>query len=313
MVDVRVVSWNTFLVPYLAEERTQRLRNMMSALLELRPLPDVICLQELFFQKYVRMVAEVLSVSYHICDGAKTKAYPPWFLPGANIGGLFYSIRKTGLLTLVRNCWNLECATLKYFSAEAPDWKFWQGDGYVDKGYQWTQLTNQDTGERFGIVNTHLQAYDGYDRIREKQLTQIARRIAGPSVVMPVLIVGDFNAKEDSRVFRFMTERLRWKYLSQDSAYVCSNGVSLPLRATGTVDHVFGVGRAFHPTGVSSVSICNRRKAKPFSDHDGVVIDITLPNASETAARYARLWKQTMTRRALPLHLVTLWRALKAI
>ncbi len=313
MANIRIVTWNVFLVPYLADKRTSRLSNVIACIKDLDPLPDVICLQEVFFPKHARAIKDALSSAYTVCDVATKKAYPPWFVPGANVGGLFYSIRRSGLLTLVKKTWAVECIKLKHFSSEAPDWKFWEGDGYADKGYLWSVLTHRETGRRIGVVNTHLQAYGAYEQVREKQIGQMAKHVAGISAVMPVVIAGDLNTTENEPLFQRVINKLHWRHISEESTNGCVGGVMTPLRGARAVDHVFIADARRTSIQTRAVSICNRKKAKPYSNHDGVLVDITFPDASRIEKHLATLWKQALTRRSLPSHLWRLWRTFRAL
>lgn len=313
MVDTRILSWNLFLVPYLAEQRTERTRRIAGRIHELTPLPDIVCLQEVFFPKHARILKEILAPRYTPCDLAKHKAYPPWFLPGANIGGLFYDIRRSGLLTLVSDTWEIERAKMQYFSHEASELKVWQGDGYADKGFLWTILVHRSTGTRICTVNTHLQAYAEHQHVRLKQLGEIWKRMKSIACIMPVFIAGDMNAKDGSEELELVTKRFGWRVLSSASGSACDASVLTPLRGERGVDHVFVVGRGSEHISAVSASICNIKKAKPFSDHDAVVVDATLPNGTASGELIRRLWTEVISRRRLPMQLFRLWNAVRGI
>lgn len=313
MADIRILSWNLFLVPYLAEDRTKRVGRVIQHIHSLGQVPDFLCFQEVFFPKHANMIKRDFASAYQACDLAKRKAYPPWFLPGPNIGGIFYDIRRSGLLTLVSDAWMVESARLQYYNAEASEFKFWEGDGYADKGFLWSILSHRQLGIRMCVVNTHLQAYKDYDRIREKQLDQLWKRLSPVAQVMPVFISGDFNAKKGGSLLQIATRKYGWRLLSEDSAYHCEESALTPLRGERGVDHIFVVGDGMTPLRATSVSICNLKSAKPYSDHDGVVVDIALSDIEETTQHVSRLWRQAVTRRLLPLHLARLWREMKRI
>lgn len=311
MADIRMLSWNLFLVPYLASDRTKRVARVITHIRSLGSVPDILCFQEVFFPKHASMIKRSFAGTYQACDLAKRKAYPPWFLPGPNIGGIFYDIRRSGLLTLVSDAWIVESARLQYYNAEASEFKFWEGDGYADKGFLWSILSHRSLGIRMCVVNTHLQAYKEYDRIREKQLDQLWKRMSPIARVMPVFIAGDFNAKKGGTLLQIATRKYGWRLLSEESAYHCEESALTPMRGERSVDHVFVVGDYPSPVRATSLSICNVKAAKPYSNHDGVMVDVALADIEQSTQHITKLWQQTTTRRSLPLHLWKLWKAFK--
>ncbi|MEN8160383.1 MAG: hypothetical protein ABFS41_09970, partial [Myxococcota bacterium] len=156
--QLRLVSWNvhgTSVAPRIRE----RLDAVTGAVLAREP--GLVLLQEVWRPRDADRLTERFAREGYAAVGVPA-------------GGLL--MRTAGLLAFVhqRAGWRASAARFHEFSAEASDWKVWEGDGLGDKGVQ--GFTVSRDGLAFDVLHTHLQAaYEegGYTEVRRAQLREL--------------------------------------------------------------------------------------------------------------------------------------------
>lgn len=73
---------------------------------------------------------------------------------------------------------------------------FYTGDGAVPRIVSWVKLQDKRSGRQFVVLNTHWEWQDAAARQQSAQL--IRRQITHLAKGLPVVLLGDFNAPEDS-------------------------------------------------------------------------------------------------------------------
>jgi endonuclease/exonuclease/phosphatase family metal-dependent hydrolase len=299
-IDLRLVSWNLHGTPLGSERRRRRMRAAAQAMVTLTPPPNLVLLQEVFLPADAARIERHLGVRFRRVDGIPLKAFPPWFLPLLNLGGLWWSIRRGGLLAFVDDTWEVLGSAFEPFDAEDWEIKLWRGDGYADKGFHRLHLRHRPSGQPLVVLNTHLQSGRTYEDIRAAQLAQLRRAIAAIPVGVPVVIAGDFNVRPTSALYRALTEDLGWRDLT---VAVPNCGTEFDRAAAGRWrDYVFLRADGGWGGHAEVGLICNRKRDRPYSDHHGVDARIRLrPQASAAlplATVAAQVWQGPATRRA---------------
>jgi endonuclease/exonuclease/phosphatase family metal-dependent hydrolase len=221
---------------------------------------------------------------------------------GVPLGGLL--MRKAGLLAFVdtRAGWRADAARFHEFSAEASDWKVWEGDGLGDKGVQ--GFTVSCEGLAFDVLHTHLQAAyqeGGYAGVRRAQLKEL-RALVATVTGRPVLVAGDLNTAPDEAAWEEMADL---RDLTAELRASCACGTSVP--GVGETSRWIDYLLAHVPSGwdlEAKLSLLrSQRPDVPYSDHQGLdaVFRIAAPPSvpSLSALAAARLAGGPTTRREL--------------
>jgi endonuclease/exonuclease/phosphatase family metal-dependent hydrolase len=221
---------------------------------------------------------------------------------GVPVGGLL--MRKAGLLAFVhaRAGWRAGAARFHEFTAEASEWKVWEGDGLGDKGVQGFEVSRE--GVAFDVLHTHLQApyqEGGYAEIRRAQLRELRALVAAVES-RPVLVAGDLNTAPDEPAWEEMADL---RDLTAELRASCECGTSVPEEgeASSWIDYLL----AQVPNGwelEAKLSLLRSQKPDvPYSDHQGIdaVLRIEAPPAAPalSALVAARLAAGPTTRREL--------------
>lgn len=188
-IEVRVVSYNAYLVPVTAPARAQRLEALPAKLSELRP--DVVMLQEVW--------AEADSASLErsfreqgLAHVRRSASARPFAYGGA------------GLLLASR--FPISADTLHGFELGRRPHTPYHLDWIGKKGAQDVRIETPLGPVRF--VNTHLQASyatGDYESVRVAQSLELADWLRDDS--LPLVLGGDFNARPDWPSCRLLRER----------------------------------------------------------------------------------------------------------
>lgn len=253
---LRLISWNLH-GPPPAPRIIPRLRAVAREIA--RRAPDVVLLQELWTQVQSNLISRRLP-DYERVD-------PPtrgW-------------LRTAGLMTLVsRSSAELRVVGSRFESylAHAPAWKLWEGDGLSQKGILTVDLTRGS--ERLSVTNTHLQASygpGGYPRIRAAQLEQLRAALAREPKGVPTLVGGDLNTRPQENLWgelRNETLDLTRRYRER-----CDCGTS--VGGGSWIDYVLARrDPAWSIEAIRVDRILSRRRDDPYSDHQGLDLEIEL-------------------------------------
>jgi hypothetical protein len=122
----------------------RRIERVARLLLSREPGPDLILLQEVWFEKDAKHIEKALGGTYErIRDSEVVTSHLGWA----------FGFRRGGLLAFLngRSRWKVPDTSLfKEYAAHAPKWRFWQGDGLSGKGIQRFDL--QQPGCRVVVV-----------------------------------------------------------------------------------------------------------------------------------------------------------------
>lgn len=278
-MKLRVVCWNLHGVPLGAPRRARRMKAAARRIHDLRPWPDVILLQEVFLPADAGILRKHLGAHYQLVDDMPRRAYPPWFLPFLNLGGLFLRFRKSGLLAFVHRDW--EVAGSRFVEFRTQDWeiKLWDGDGYADKGFHRLDLRHRRKGTRLCVFNTHTQSRRRQHRIRAAQIAQLGAAAAGVDRTVPVILAGDFNVRPREPLYDVMTRDLGWIDLtrgmtacSERLGFTKSGGEKIGRRR----DYVFARRGGGWTFAARARFICNFADDVPYSDHHGIDAEVSL-------------------------------------
>jgi endonuclease/exonuclease/phosphatase family metal-dependent hydrolase len=261
---LRLISWNLHALPFIGRNVEQRMRRAAGALIE--HAPDVVLLQEIWTANALRVFERALGDSYAVLIGENGH--------GRHCGGLLTLINKT--------TWSVEGrARFTPFDAQAPAWRFWEGDGLMKKGALVAIAKHVETSREARFVNTHLQSQYGYfhtaDGALRARLAYLPERIAQLRQL-------ELLAQDDGRLVMiggdFNTEPHEWPALQLPSSW---QDLSAPLRLSGEratyiektgptawYDYVF----ASRPVEAEALLIRNSAVGYPYSDHHGLVIDV---------------------------------------
>ena len=324
-VNLHVVSWNLHGVPIFASLRAERMQLAARRMRAMQPSPDIILLQEIFFPCELDVVKDNIGDEFQMVDDMPLREFPPWWVPIANLAGVFMRFRKSGLVAFVNRRWEVVGSQFEEFRVHDYEFKLWEGDGYACKGMHRVDLRHREHGGRVTVFNTHTQAVRRQHEIRTAQITQIAAAAYAVDAEIPVLIAGDFNVRPEEPAYELMTGDFRWQDLTGGPIETCGARLgyaeSHREKITRRRDYVFGLSNwRWQFEGSAVEFICNLADDVPYSDHHGLNVKIELhdrrggPDVAWTeerlpvAAPLAFLAAQTLrgpsTRRAWLLALV---------
>jgi hypothetical protein len=266
---------------------SERLRVIAGAVLAREP--GVVLLQEVWRPRDAAWLGERFGR-----EGYETVGVP--------FGGLL--MRKAGLLAFVdtRAGWRAGAARFHEFSAEASDWKVWEGDGLGDKGVQGFTVLRE--GLAFEVLHTHLQAAyqeGGYAEVRRAQLKELRALVAAVKG-RPVLVAGDLNTAPDEAAWEEMADL---RDLTAGLRASCECGTSVP--DAGETSRWIDYLLAHVPSGwdlEAKLSLLrSQRPDVPYSDLQGLdaVFRIAAPPVTPSLSALAatRIAAGPTTRREL--------------
>jgi endonuclease/exonuclease/phosphatase family metal-dependent hydrolase len=177
---MKILSWNCCLPPW-ALSRKQRLTKVIAAIMDISP--DIVCLQEVFFQKD----AAVFAASLQSCDFIDFFHYKDLFIASKSRltgkrGGEFTKQGKIFSLAVL--------------------------DALYGKGWQNVQFQND--GKNISLLNAHLLsawALDsaGLQCVREKQVKEIGEIMEKGEEGK--IILGDFNFQPDTQPYNIFLKK----------------------------------------------------------------------------------------------------------
>jgi endonuclease/exonuclease/phosphatase family metal-dependent hydrolase len=283
-MHLHIVSWNLHGVPLAAPRRPGRMKLAAIRLRSMRPRPDVIVLQEIFLPSDLDVLKAHIGDDYVAVDNIPQREYPPWFLPLANLAGIFLRFRKSGLVAFVHRRWEVSDSHFEEFRVQDLEIKFWEGNGYADKGFQRLDLRHRKTGNRVSVFNTHTQSLRSQHEIRKAQVSQLAAAAYAVDRAVPVLIAGDFNVRPYEPLYPTMTRDFRWYDLTTPVA-TCGDRfgyVENPRERTARRrDYIFALANARWRFEGNARFICNFATDVPYSDHHGLDTHIEIVAESE--------------------------------
>ena len=190
-ICLKVLSWNLHGLAWpLSKDPAGRMGRVSSKLRELRP--DFILLQEVWLGSLVDRLSQALQPDWiPICIKRRS---------GGPKGGLL-------VFACASEGW-LSCSSPQFhaFTASAPIWKIWEGDGIGGKGILAVELKRG--GQRIFAVDTHLQSqYSGsnYAEIREAQLIEVREFVSNSHASLPAIVAGDFNTDSRESLYSYVT------------------------------------------------------------------------------------------------------------
>jgi endonuclease/exonuclease/phosphatase family metal-dependent hydrolase len=257
MPALRLLCWNTHLLPVLRRRNRVRRARLLSAIVGRKV--DVVCLQEVWHHEDADFLATALAEEgFDRIDG------------GGN-----HSWTLGGVVTFCRRARWAKAAPAQFheFRARASRVHVLEGDGWGRKGVLRLELSAA-TGERVTIYNTHLQAQYGRRQYREIRIAQAEElvRFCGDAET-PALLAGDFNTTPaDAPVYSIV--RARFRDLTEDTRARYRRGTYWAGRGACRewLDYVWA--RGFDRAAVALSLIENRGPDDPFSDHDGLVAEL---------------------------------------
>lgn len=166
--QIRVLCWNTWLVPFGARDLARRSEKIPEKLTGY----DIVGLQEVWRDQDRKRFVETLRDEYHVVGPESCWGH-----------------RRSGLMLLSRfpieNCWSTE------YEDESGT------DAFMNKGALYVRL-RLDDGKRLDVIVTHVQANDPFSfsapKDRERQIAALEMFIAKhKESEIPRLVMGDFN------------------------------------------------------------------------------------------------------------------------
>jgi endonuclease/exonuclease/phosphatase family metal-dependent hydrolase len=256
-----VLSWNVHGLPYpLTNNRDLRMKRIAERIEAERP--DVVALQESWPGSVGPLEAALRSYSMH---------YAPTSFGNAS-GGLIFLVRREG-------AFRADGPSLRFhpYSRYAPWYRIWEADGLAGKGALFLPVVRED-GTRVWIVNTHLQARYGtrdYRVVRRAQLRELRSWIDSLGDTQPVVIAGDLNtsARIDVVYDELDSIGIDHAFLLHESS--TTTKTYPPGSTKGWIDYVLVRPHPFTSRGNITL-IKNERKDYPYSDHNGLMLDLEL-------------------------------------
>jgi endonuclease/exonuclease/phosphatase family metal-dependent hydrolase len=276
--DLQIVSWNVHGTPFNGPMQARIGR--IGAQLEQRQ-PDLIVLQEVWFEGDARLLEEALRKNYEAYEAlAEDRGNAPGLL------NVLFGLRSGGLLAFVRrdSGWAAS-ASFRAYGAQGPAWRVFEGDGLGVKGVQTLELRKR--GNEVTIFHTHLQAQYGeerrYEEVRTGQLAELeglVQRRAAPAA----LALGDFNTAPLGRDEPLYASILKgWDDLTSELRAKCNcggtrlHGADDSPRATEAAWVDYALARRAAPVRVVHAELIRSSGIDcPFSDHHGIELHFAL-------------------------------------
>ncbi len=166
-----------------------------------------------------------------------------------------------------------------FWYSETPDVKFSKSwDAFYPRIASWTKLRDKQTKKAFFFFNTH---FDHRGEIaRQNSALVLLRKVKSITKGEPVMITGDFNARESSVAYKNLTESGELKdavHVSQAPHYGPVNTSSgffvrtQPPRAR--IDYVFVNDKVVVK---QTATLTDQQEGRYYSDHLPVVADVAI-------------------------------------
>jgi endonuclease/exonuclease/phosphatase family metal-dependent hydrolase len=277
-LPVHVITWNLHGIPSLTPGRREQ--RMKLAGDRLRSVDaDIVLLQEVFFPADLKILKKRIGPDYVLVDDVPRRAYPPWFIPIFNLGGLFMRFRRSGLAAFVHRRWQVLASRFEEYRDETSELRVWEGDGYADKGLQRIELLHHKTRRPLTVFNTHTQSLRAERKVRGRQIGQLAAAAYAVDHDVPVLVAGDFNVRPEEPLYNVMTRDFRWTDLT---TRIDGCGERLGFdevpgeKCKRRRDYIFALPSARWRLGAHARFICNIADDIPYSDHHGIEAHISI-------------------------------------
>ncbi len=261
-IQLKVLSWNLHGLAWpLSRNPSGRMDRVSAKVRELSP--DIVMLQEVWLGSYVDRLVLALQ--------------PDWIPSCVKRRG---GIPKGGLLMFVRastGCRAISVPRFHAFAASAPLWKIWEGDGLGGKGALTVEL---ECGEqRICAVNTHLQSqYSGsdYSEVREAQLVELGKVVAGFDASVPAILAGDLNT--DAREYLYSRIAALGTDLTAEARQLSNYGTTANPRdgQSEWIDYIVAANVQAWTASATLELIANQSADVPYSDHSGLFCTIRL-------------------------------------
>jgi endonuclease/exonuclease/phosphatase family metal-dependent hydrolase len=261
-ISIKLLSWNLHGLAWpLSHDPGGRMDRVAAKIRELSPA--VALLQEVWTGSNVERL---------------TRALQPDWIPicirhrgGSPTGGLLAFVSAVA-------GWRARTAPEYHpFTASAPAWKIWEGDGFAGKGVLSVELERGD--RRIRVVNAHLQAeYTGtnYTEVRRAQLIQLREVVSHFDAATPAIVAGDLNTDSAETLYSLIAA------LGTD---LTTEARALPNRGTTAnprggrpewIDYIVAANSDAWTVSTILELIENERADVPYSDHSGLFCTLTL-------------------------------------
>lgn len=258
-----VLSWNVHGLPFRSAtpRRIVRIAERIAS-----EQPDVVFLQEVWFNRYRRILARHLATAYDFVYEPRRRTRRPR-------GGLLLLIRRDSGWYAQRE------RAFTTFAARAPWYRLNEADGVSGKGILNVRLANG--GRSLLLTATHLQAQYGarvYHAERKAQLEQLMR-VIGTGSDGPHLIAGDFNTTVEEELYASHLVALGDDLTVRERERCADGGTHFDRHQARLkwIDYVFARNL---PAPTDITRIRNHAADDPYSDHDGLLLRWRLPSAA---------------------------------
>ncbi|MGE4651153.1 MAG: endonuclease/exonuclease/phosphatase family protein [Myxococcota bacterium] len=256
-MQIRLATWNLHTPPF-APRRSQRLRAAAQHLKDGPAVkPDLLLFQEIWSEDFWEELAQGLAPDYAPS------------LPGAGAR----IAARSGLASFVRrdSGWRVTGHHFEAFRSEGPLWRFWEGDGIVEKGFEIVKLRRADLP--LSLLNTHLQAQyppRHYSEVRSQQIAQIGAAVAGIPDTRLLLAGGDWNTTPGETLYPALTRFLDDLTATYRKRCGCGTFVG-EVEGSEWLDYLFARPSRQWQVRVEAVGrLESEAPDRPFSDHHGV-------------------------------------------
>jgi endonuclease/exonuclease/phosphatase family metal-dependent hydrolase len=259
-ISLKILSWNLHGLAWpLSRDPGGRMDRAGAKIRELSP--DVALLQEVWLGSHVDRL---------------TRALQPDWIPSC--------IRRRGrgpnggLITFVNASagWRARAAPQFHaFTASAPIWKVWEGDGIGGKGVLAVELERGD--QRISAVNTHLQSqYPGIDyvEVREAQLLELRETVSRLDASVPAIVAGDFNTDSHESLYSIISSL--GKDLTAASREVGNRGTTAHPERPEWIDYIVAANSDAWIVSANLELIENQKADVSYSDHSGLFCTLKL-------------------------------------
>ncbi len=261
-ICLKVLSWNLHGLAWpLSKDPGGRMDRVSAKVRELSP--DVALLQEVWLGSHVDRLTLALRPDWiPICVKRRS---------GGPSGGLLAFVSASA-------GWRARAAPeFHAFTASAPVWKVWEGDGLGGKGILTVDLERGE--QRICAVNTHLQSqYPGIDyaHIRQSQLIELGEIVSHSHASLPAMVAGDFNT--DSRESLYPLVAALGIDLTAEERERCNRGTNVDSHDERPqwIDYIVAANSHAWTVSAKLELIANQRADVPYSDHSGLFCTLRL-------------------------------------
>jgi len=268
-MQLHLATWNLHTAPF-APRRSQRLRAAAQHLRERPgPAPDLLLFQEIWSEGFWEELAQGLAPDYA----------PSLPEAGPRIAA------RSGLASFVRrdSGWRTSGHRFEPFRSEGPLWRFWEGDGIVEKGFEIVDLQHAEL--QLSLLNTHLQAQyppRHYSEVRGKQIAQIEAAVARIPETRLLLAGGDWNTTPGETLYPTLTRFLDDLTTAYREGCACGTFVA---EESEWLDYLFARPSRDWQVQVEAVRrLESEAPDQPFSDHHGIEARLRLEPRLASAA-----------------------------